>query len=511
MNNKLLKIIMVISAVVMLTEACADRSETAIEVTTQQIENGTYSIPVILQGGSGKATVESPATVNVVDGEITAIIRWSSPNYDYMIVDGVKYFPINDSGNSTFEIPIDGLDTTIEVVADTVAMSSPHEIEYTLTFGDGNFENGDLEASVIETDIASQQVNANAPNWGDMELTDTMLLEYADKFRVDYYGEYPLITINDSDKYLIVYENKEIPNGLDKDIIVLKQPLEKIYLTATSAFDLFRVIGSVDCIRLSGTSADGWYIDEAKEAMENGDILFAGKYSAPDFELIMAENCDLAIESTMIYHNPEIKEQLENAGIPVLVEYSSYESEPLGRLEWIKLYGVLMGKEDKADSYFESQKTMLEDLVLDESEPKTIAFFYVTSNGAVNVRKSQDYVAKMIERAGGKYIFDNLNDGENALSTMTIQMETFYAKARDADYLIYNSTIDGEIYSIDDLITKSNLFADFKAVKNNNVWCTNKSMFQQTTGISDMILDINKIIVDETVDDSELAYLYRLK
>jgi iron complex transport system substrate-binding protein len=456
----------------------------------------------------------------VVNGELTAIIKWSSPNYDYMIVDGVKYLPVNTEGNSIFEIPIDGPDTTIEVIADTVAMSTPHEIEYTLCFGsDAYNEKGEANDTEINGSKAEKPENLSALNWNELELIDSMPLEYANKFSVDYYGnisyegyvKYPLITVDNTDKYLLVPENAEIPNGLDKEITVINQPLENIYLTATSAFDLFRAIDSVGSIRFSGTSGDGWYIDEAKKAMESGDILFAGKYSAPDFELIMAGNCDLAIESTMIYHKPEIKEQLENAGIPVLVEYSSYESEPLGRLEWIKLYGVLMGKEELANAYFEGQKEMLNALVLGESEPKTIAFFYVTSNGAVNVRKSDDYVAKMIEMAGGKYILDGLNNGENALSTMTIQMETFYANACDADYLIYNSSIDNELYTIDDLLSKSSLFADFKAVKNGNVWCTGKSMFQQTTGIADMIIDINKIIVDENADDSELTYLYRLQ
>ena len=79
---------------------------------------------------------------------------------------------------------------------------------------------------------------------------------------------------------------------------------------------------------LSGTSAENWYLPEAKEAMENGEISYAGKYSAPDYERIVSANCGLAIENTMIYHTPEVKEQLEKFGIPVLVERSSYESDP---------------------------------------------------------------------------------------------------------------------------------------------------------------------------------------
>ena len=96
--------------------------------------DGSYTCEVTLEGGSGRATVDSPAALTVADGKMTATIVWSSPNYDYMIVDGEKYLPTNTEGNSTFEIPVSALGAPLSVVADTVAMSTPHEIEYTLTF-----------------------------------------------------------------------------------------------------------------------------------------------------------------------------------------------------------------------------------------------------------------------------------------------------------------------------------------------------------------------------------------
>ena len=146
----------------------------------------------------------------------------------------------------------------------------------------------------------------------------------------------------------------------------------------------------------------------------------------------------------------------------------------------------------------------------EENTGKTVAFFYISSNGYVNVRKSSDYVAKMIELAGGKYIFDDLGDSENALSTMNMQMEEFYAKAKDADYLIYNSTIDGELYTLDELFAKSNLLKDFKAVQNGNVYCTGKNLFQETMGLGTMIADIHTMLTSETGAD-EFTYMHRLK
>ena len=106
------------------------KTEEAAEVPA----DGEYNANVVLEGGSGRATVDSPAALTVADGKMTATIVWSSPNYDYMIVDGEKYLPTNTEGNSTFEIPVSALGTPLSVTADTVAMSTPHEIEYTLTF-----------------------------------------------------------------------------------------------------------------------------------------------------------------------------------------------------------------------------------------------------------------------------------------------------------------------------------------------------------------------------------------
>ena len=109
-------------------------AEPADETAAEAPADGTYTCAVTLEGGSGRATVESPAALTVADGALTATIVWSSPNYDYMLIDGEKYLPINTEGNSTFEIPVAALDTALVVTADTVAMSTPHEIDYTLTF-----------------------------------------------------------------------------------------------------------------------------------------------------------------------------------------------------------------------------------------------------------------------------------------------------------------------------------------------------------------------------------------
>ena len=363
-----------------------------------------------------------------------------------------------------------------------------------------------------QPDEPPQPEEPTIASWNDVQWEEYLELEYAQMFSVESAGVFKRITI-DQDVYLLAPAGVEGLPFLDmpEDVTVLYQPLDNIYLQATAAMDCFRKLDAIGAITLSGTQADGWYIPEAREAMESGQMTYAGKYSAPDYELIVNSGCDLALESTMIYHNPEVKEQLERFGVPVLVERSSYESHPLGRMEWIKLYGVLLDKEDEAKAYFNEQLEHLLPVLEQENTGKTVAFFSVTSNGSVTVRKSGDYIAKAIDLAGGVYVFHDLEaEEENALSTMNIQMESFYAAAKDADILIYNSTIEADLETIAQLIAKSAPLADFKAVQNGDVWCTGKSMFQESQSVGDMILDIHNILMEEQEADGSLTYLYRL-
>ena len=359
-------------------------------------------------------------------------------------------------------------------------------------------------------EVQEQTMKENDVLWEDLTFDRSTQLEYAEKFSIDHTAEgYALIHIVDEGEFLIVPEGQEVPVDVPKDIIVLQQPLENVYLAATSAMDYFCAMDGLDALRFSGTQADGWFIEEAKEALEKGDILYAGKYSAPDYEQIVDQGCDLAIESTMIYHTPEVKENLESFGVPVLVDRSSYEPHPLGRTEWVKLYGVLLGKEKLAEELMTEQSAVLKALAEGENTGKKIGFFYVSSRGYVNVRKSGDYVSRMIELAGGEYIFDDLGGDDSALSTMNMQMEEFYAAAREADILIYNSTIDGELTSLEMLLEKCPLLVHCKAVQEGNVWCTTQNMFQETMSLGNMIGDFSAVIHGE--DAQEIRYLYPLK
>ena len=224
-----------------------------------EIADGTYAPEeFVFSGGTGRVTITCPE-VTVKDGLITAKIVFSSKNYTNVRMGEDNYAAeVTDEG-SVFSVPVN-LNRAFTVYATTVAMSAPHEIEYQIYIGLGS----------------------DSP--AGLKWVGSMKLRYARGFSVDYYrGGYAMISVGDSETYFVVPEDQRTPEGLHPSVTLLKQPLDNIYLAATSAMSLFDAVDALDTIRLTGTQQDSWYVENAVKAMKNGDILFAGKYSNPDF------------------------------------------------------------------------------------------------------------------------------------------------------------------------------------------------------------------------------------
>ncbi len=504
------------------TEGTADISdggqdEPEADSTQSTLADGVYSLSVALSGGTGKASVESPCEVRIEDGKATAVVQWSSPYYDFMIVDGETYDPVNTDGNSRFEIPV-VIGEEMAVQADTTAMSQPHLIDYTLLFTMEDSEkteaaSGTDSAETVKEDGGSAGADAGekamtAPEISGLKYESEMEKQYAEDFSVFYYEDgYKVLAAASGRQYLLVPEGGSVPESVPDGMNVLQAPLDHIYLAASSAMALFHALDALDTIAFSGTEADGWYIEDAAEAMNAGEIAFAGKYSQPDYEGLLAGGCDLAVESTMILHTPEVQEKLEQLGIPVLIDESSHESHPLGRTEWIRFYGALLDKEEEADTFFATQSAIIEELEGTESTGKSVAYFFVNNAGNVVVRRTDDYIPGMIELAGGTYVFQDLENPnpDSTSGSVTLSVEEFYAQAKDCDYLIYNAAIDDPIKSIKDLIDKGSVFADFKAVKEDHVFTTDKYMYQATDIMGELIRDIHKMLTGS--DDSDMLFL----
>ena len=525
---------------------------------TEQTDNSEETqycwATVILEGGSGKASVESPCPVLERSGELLAVITWSSSHYDFMVIDGEKILPVNTEGNSKFEVPLKSVarssdtsqmaslpeDCEMQVQADTTAMSTPHLVDYTLSFRFFKTKEeaesaGESQQEEDSTDATQEETAADiseAPELSGLQYLSQDKNEYAKGFAIYRYEKgYTVLAIDDGRNYLIVpeiaevtenvevTEGAQIPEETTKDLIILRQPLDRIYLAASAVMCQFDEIGAVDNVILSSLEKDGWYIKAAREAMEKGTLEYGGKYSAPDYERIVASGVNLAVESTMIHHTPKVQEKLEKLGIPVLIDRSSYESEPLGRAEWVKVYGLLAGHEEEAARAFEEQKSYVEALRGDtetastnasgsdsDSLQKTVAIFSINSTRQVVTRGAGDYFGKMVEIAGGTLSTPATDTGR---ATQTVSMESFYAAAEQADILIYNASIEDAPEDLQQMCAKDSILTQFRAVKEGNVWCMRSSLYQNASRTGAIIRDLHAIVAGEAEDETE--FFYKLK
>ena len=336
--------------------------------------------------------------------------------------------------------------------------------------------------------------------------------------------------------------NKE-KKGDALELTVLQQPLTTTYVAASAVMAPLCDLGAVSQIRFSGLREEGWYVDEARTAMKAGSMLFAGRYSEPDYETLLREGCDLALESTMIYRSPEVIEKLSALGIPVYIDYSSYEPHVLGRLEWIRVYGALFGHEEEAQQWYQTERDRIRAIQKDaetssgeasqsgksaeKSETKTsrnskneasstetssgragtdttadqrptVVYFYVNSSGQIQVRQPHDYIPELLELAGARYLAPDMSSlSGSRKSNVTVSLEDFYSSCKDADYLIYSATLDRPLSSIRELLGKNALFVDFKAVKEGHVYTTDKDFYQLSDRMADFAEDVSRMLQDQ--------------
>ena len=289
--------------------------------------------------------------------------------------------------------------------------------------------------------------------------------------------------------------NKE-KKGDALELTVLQQPLTTTYVAASAVMAPLCDLGAVRQIRFSGLREEGWYVDEARAAMKEGTMLFAGKYSEPDYETLLREGCDLALESTMIYRAPEVTEKLNALGIPVYIDYSSYEPHVLGRLEWVRVYGALFGHEEKAQQWYQTERDRIRAIQKDaEKSSPTVVYFYVNASGQIQVRQPNDYIPELLELAGARYLAPDMSGlSGSRKSNVTVSLEDFYSSCKDADYLIYSATLDRPLSSIQELLGKNALFADFKAVQEGHVYTTDKDFYQLSDRMADFAEDVRRML-----------------
>ncbi len=505
MKSRFYKVALLLLTAVLLTACHASSPSSAknageMKVVTKHIyEEPSFS----WTGGSGRVKLKCES-VTVTDKGAEARVTFSSPNYEYVRIGETKYEGRYTDESSSFDIPV-VLNEWTDIIGCTTAMSQPHEISYRILVSlDENAEESDVTTEDDDDaakklrqrvrDAVAAEEKREAPVLSDLKYEGRMELSWAKCFDVFYYeGGYKVLSVIDGSQYLIVPKGKSAPASLSEDMEVIEASCDQIYVAATAAMSFFDAIKKMENVSLTGTKEAGWEIDAPKRALRDGSLRYAGKYSEPDYELLISSHCNLAVESTMILHAPLVKEQLKRLHIPVLVDWSSYETDVRGRMEWVRAYGALMDCESEATAHFQKELSSIAKEDGYESTGKTVAYLSVNSGRLAVVPRSEDYIAKMIRMGGADYAFDNVASPTDGTALLRISMEECYKRAGEADVIIYNGNIEGNVQSIADFIGINPLFAEFRAVQKGEVYLCGKKLYQSSDRALEFVNDIHNV------------------
>ena len=319
-----------------------------------------------------------------------------------------------------------------------------------------------------------------------------------------------------------------LPEGVDKVSgapagvnIMTFRDRQNIMVSSASTMALINAMDALSKVPMT-TADTTWRIQEIKDAIDKGTVKEVGKYSKPDYEQIISigaeKHVTFAVFSTMLDSVPDVYDQLtKTCNLRIMRDQSSYESHPLGRTEWIKIYGEIFDMRDKSDAVFNGQVEILNETTskinVPEAERKTVLIFYTTSTkDTFYVRNAADYVTELVNLGGGKQVAE-IGPGKSGNTKMT--QESFIQECSQADYVLYNWTSGAsgvKDESLQGLIDArlGDWFKDFKAYKEGNVWRTSNDFYQKMDKMGEMVADIYKMLYGENVSDT-LTYVNRLK
>jgi len=353
-------------------------------------------------------------------------------------------------------------------------------------------------AAVPGTAVTLEQVSP-VKEEGKLVLDYEEPLQYATQFTLTHYqGGYKMFTIPEvmgEKEYLIVPEGKPVPEEVSENTVVLQQPINKIASAVNAGISLIDRIDGLDNIVAVATKYEDWHLENVAEKMESGEIQYMGSYSEPDFELLMELETQVEFDSAMILNKPEIMEKYEELGIPCIVDNSSKEEHLLGRIEWIKLYGAMMGLSKEAEVYFQEQVEKVNGVSGQEKTGKTAVMYY-KSKDTYYVRNAGDYIVSILTMAGGETVVPEVGAGKSGSTKMNA--EEFYAACKDADY-IFQVVFECPYSTLSEMVEQDEIFADFKAVKEGNVYTTIPGFSQSSAVLPDVVVEINRVLQDPSI------------
>lgn len=424
-------------------------------------------------------------------------------------IDGDKIF-VSLKGTTEYfkgNFKLDGKTATVKIGNDTITVkadskeatvnSEKLELKENLKSSDGDiyvpieFLNDSIDARFT--------YNKEGEN---LSIKTEMPLKYTKAFSVKYLkGGLKKVVDGDKRTLILVPEGKEVPKEYKNETII-KTPVKKVLLGSTTQGCLLRAIDELPSVCATTSDASTWTIEEIKKGMEDKKIEFVGKSSAPDYEKISTIKPDLAV----VYSGPagetKLIDKLKELKINYVVDNEYLEEDPFGRMEWVKLMSAFYDKEEAAEKYFEDSIKKVETAsksIEGKEKPKVV--WASVFKGQVYVPKSDSYVAKMIELAGGDYVFKDKN-----LKDTKISLEELYNEANKADVFIYSSTKDWNP-SLEGIVKKSPILKKLKVVEDKKVWCFHPDYWQSIDKTDELIEDLMKIFVPGSVKGDVRHYI----
>lgn len=328
----------------------------------------------------------------------------------------------------------------------------------------------------------------SSSNNADNKKDTSINFKYAKGFQVKYIDNGCKLVIDSAGKkFLLVPNGKSAPKG-HKDAKVVNTPVKKVAAFSTTYVSALRSIGELNSVAAVTAEKDKWYINEIKKGIDNGSITYVGNQASPNYEQIKAVHPDIAILHTG----------------------SASQEKQIAKIEAIKVLAAFFNKDETAQNNLNKIETNIKavsEKVKTSKKPK-VAYAYILK-GLVYVPNEGSYVSKMIDLAGGNYIFNNIGKNEGAYSKISV--EEFYQKAKTADVLIYDNTSDLSVKSLNNLVTNNSILKDISPITNGKVWGVNKTYWQDTDKMDTIIKDMSAAFYPKKYSDYKPTYYYKLK
>ena len=346
------------------------------------------------------------------------------------------------------------------------------------------------------TEIVGNNDEGQVTEGKGLVKTGELDLKYASSFSVEYYeGGYKMLTDIYDMKTLLIPEGKEVPE-VAEDVNILHLPVDSFGVFSTVNMTMLRALDSIDKATIVTTPLNGWYVDDVIEKMENEEISFVGDNNSPDYELIQAANPDLILLTGSQSENTlKMIDMLDTLDIDWIGMTIHMENDPRGRLEWVKFMGALLDKEAEVEAFFEKELARITEIENNteestEAKPK-VAYVRITDDG-YTVKNKGDYSVKMLEIAGGNYIFSDLNPDKDG--TLKISAEEFYKVAENVDILIYEN-MGAFVGNMEQLMEKGEHLDGIKAIREGRVWVTKQNYWQSADKTGEMIEELRDIFL----------------